>query len=89
MEAASPTFHEADDSAMDLGTQDPREFLGQQGQMRYWVNAKGLSICSYFWPAAIAPGAEKGLVVVAHGHGAYLCFDLLTNQVCGNQGGGG
>lgn len=56
-------------------------YLGPNGgTTQYRTNGRGLKICSYYWPSK---GPAKGILVLAHGHGCYLCFDYLRNQGAG------
>ncbi|KXZ55885.1 hypothetical protein GPECTOR_2g1436 [Gonium pectorale] len=65
--------------SLDLTSQPPEEYLGEHGSTRFHKNPLGIDICQYFWPAA--PGVHpKGILVLAHGHGGYLCFDWLRPQ---------
>ncbi|KAG2500907.1 hypothetical protein HYH03_001666 [Edaphochlamys debaryana] len=68
----------AESSACDLSKQPPTEYLGARGSTRYVTSPRtGTSVCQYFWPAE---GKARAIVVIAHGHGGYLCFDWLKNQ---------
>ena len=52
-------------------------FLGPRGVMRFLTTKRGARLCSYNWPAENA----KAVVMICHGHGAYLCFDFLNLRV--------
>jgi hypothetical protein len=61
-----------------LGGQHPNDYLGELGYQDYFVNDGGNKICCYFWPAA---GQPKGVILLSHGMGSYLCFEYLLSQV--------
>lgn len=53
-----------------------RPQLGPRGWTRPMINAQGLKIATYFWPAR---AEHKATIVLLHGHGAYL-FEYLKAQ---------
>ena len=56
--------------------------LGRHGWCSSLVNDKhGLRLASYFWPSLVQPATRpRGVVVLLHGHGAYL-LEYLRPQV--------
>ena len=69
-----------DARAAFLDGQNSDGYLGDRGYQEYFVNQGGNRICGYFWPAAAQP---KGVILLTHGMGSYLCFEYLLNQVRG------
>ncbi|BDA41799.1 Monoglyceride lipase [Coccomyxa sp. Obi] len=58
-----------------LFSHEPKsEALGASGCQSSFVNAQGLRIASYYWPAS---AAAKAVMLFVHGHGAYLMHELL------------
>eukprot|EP00884_Botryococcus_braunii_P002740 jgi/Botrbrau1/12467/Bobra.0169s0014.1 len=54
--------------------------LGRTGKRSNLINRQGLRLSSYFWPAT---GEAKGVVLVVHGHAAYLMEQVLSAKVPG------
>ena len=56
--------------------------LGPHGWCSSFTNEKqGLRLASYFWPSLVEPATRpRGVVVLLHGHGAYL-LEYLRPQV--------
>ncbi|KAK9908837.1 hypothetical protein WJX75_003567 [Coccomyxa subellipsoidea] len=59
-----------------LFSQEPKsEALGASGFQDSFVNAQGLRIASYYWPAQ---KSARAVMLFVHGHGAYLMHELLN-----------
>lgn len=52
------------------------EQLGASGWVDFVPNRQGLRLARYFWPST-ADGPPKALLVLIHGHGAYLEYTFL------------
>ena len=52
--------------------------MGKLGKVTTFVNAQGLHLACYFWPATTAE--PKAVVQLCHGNGAYL-MEFLRTQV--------
>lgn len=50
--------------------------MGQRGKVSSFVNAQGLRLTSYFWPAA----QPRAVIQLNHGNGAYV-MEFLRTQV--------
>ena len=58
---------------------DPSYYLGPRGREDFMVNAQGLKLKRYLWPAENA----KSVLCFVHGHGAHMFFELLKTQGLG------
>lgn len=56
--------------------------MGQHGKVSTIMNAQGLRLACYFWPANTAE--PKAVVQLLHGNGAYL-MEFLRTQVLINH----
>ena len=58
---------------------DPATYLGPRGRRETVVNAQGLTLRVYYWPAE----QPKAILQFVHGHGAHALFELLEIDVRG------
>lgn len=64
-----------------LNTQEPAAFLGPAGVLRFRGAAGGgHRMACYFWPAP-AHAPPRGVIVLVHGQGSFLCFEFLSNAL--------
>lgn len=61
-----------------LDSQPREQYLGPHGVLRFFRNVHGSRLAAYYWPAT---SPAKGVVLICHGHGTYLCFDYLQYTV--------
>lgn len=59
---------------------DPATYLGPRGKQTYMTNDQGLKLKAYFWPAE----NPVATLVMVHGHGAHLHFELLRSRKAGD-----